>query len=262
VVSDDEICAAVRDAFEDTRAVLEPAGALSIAGLKKYVDAMPDVPGGGSKGNFVAISSDASNIEFDILRFIAERAAIGEQREKLFALRMPDRTGMFFDMYKAVQPRLVTEFVYRHSPIHNDALVYMAIETETTDQKAPSFSKDVVDSLAPLGVYAVDVTGDEMAKTHARHLAGGRPGELAGERILRFEFPENAGALHDFLGSLRQDWFLTMLHYRNHGGQVGKVLAGVRVPLGEEAEFTSMLDKLGYNFFDETDNKVYLDFMR
>jgi threonine dehydratase len=260
VVSDDEICAAVRDAFEDTRAVLEPAGALGIAGLKKYVDALPDVAAGASKGSFVAISSDASNIEFDILRFIAERAAIGEQREKLFALRMPDRTGMFFDMYKAVQPRLVTEFVYRHSPNHNDALVYMAMES--AHENIAEFSRDVIDSLSPLGVYALDVTGDEMAKTHARHLAGGRPGELAGERILRFEFPENAGALHLFLGSLRKDWFLTMLHYRNHGGQVGKVLAGVRVPLGEEGAFSEMLDGLGYTFFDETDNKIYLDFMR
>ena len=120
----------------------------------------------------------------------------------------------------------------------------MAMESER--ENIAEFSRDVVASLEPLGVYALDVTGDEMAKTHARHLAGGRPGELAGERILRFEFPENAGALHLFLGSLRKDWFLTMLHYRNHGGQVGKVLAGVRVPLGEEAAFSEMLDGLGY----------------
>ena len=128
-VSDDEICAAVRDCFEDTRAVLEPAGALATAGLKKYVADLPlPSSAGGSRGNFVAISSDASNIEFDTLRFIAERAAMGEQSEKLFALRVPDRTGMFFDMYQAVQPRLVTEFVYRCSPGQPDALVYMAME--------------------------------------------------------------------------------------------------------------------------------------
>jgi len=258
VVSDDEICAAVRDAFEDTRAVLEPAGATAIAGLKKYVDAMPSV--GASKGNYVAISSDASNIEFDILRFIAERAAIGEQREKLFAMRMPDRTGMFFDMYKAVQPRLVTEFVYRHSPAHNDALVYMSVESSDSDNA--DFSKDVISGLTPLGVHVVDITGDEMGKTHAKHLAGGRPGQIAGERTIRFEFPENAGALHEFLASLRQDWFLTMLHYRNHGGQVGKVLAGVRVPDGEEAAFQATLEGLGHKFYDETSNQIYLDFMR
>jgi threonine dehydratase len=262
VVSDDEICAAVRDAFEDTRAVLEPAGALAIAGLKKYVDRIA-LNGSldSSKGNFVAISSDASNIEFDILRFIAERAAIGEQREKLFAMRMPDRTGMFFEMYKALQPRLVTEFVYRHSPTHNDALVYMSIESSSAETSG-AFSTDVVNCLQPLGVMAVDITGDEMGKTHAKHLAGGRPGELKGERTIRFEFPENAGALHEFLASLRSDWYLTMLHYRNHGGQVGKVLAGVRVPEGEEAAFDAVLEKLGHTFYDETTNQIYLDFMR
>jgi len=265
VVSDDEICAAVRDAFEDTRAVLEPAGAVAIAGLKKYVDALPEVASGQSRGNFVAISSDASNIEFDILRFIAERAAIGEQREKLFALRMPDRNGMFFNMYKAVQPRLVTEFVYRHSPNHSDALVYMAMETSEAEAKSKNpekFSADVVAALSALDVYALDVTGDEMAKTHARHLAGGRPGEMPGERIIRFEFPENAGALHQFLSQLRNDWFVTMLHYRNHGGQVGKVLAGIRVPEGDDAAFTEMLEGLGYIFYDESQNIIYRDFMR
>jgi threonine dehydratase len=263
LVSDDEICAAVRDAFEDTRAVLEPAGAVAIAGIKKYVDALPTPANAGSKGNYVVISSDASNIEFNILRFIAERAAIGEQREKLFALRMPDRGGMFYDMYKAVQPRVVSEFVYRHSPIHNDALVYMALEDTSegrTDSKA--FAADVAQSMEPLGVYTLDVTGDEMAKNHARHLAGGRPGVLPGEVILRFEFPENAGALHNFLASLRKDWFLTMLHYRNHGGQVGKVLAGVQLPQGEEAALYEMVTELGHTFVDETENKLYLDFMR
>jgi len=264
VVSDDEICAAVRDAFEDTRAVLEPAGALGIAGLKKYVEAMPSCAGK-SKGNFVAISSDASNIEFDILRFIAERAAIGEQREKLFALRMPDRTGMFFDMYRAVQPRLVTEFVYRHAPHQTDALVYMSVEAQEHDMGiGNTFSQDVCSSLEPLGVYALDITGDELGKTHAKHLAGGRAGALTGERIIRFEFPENAGALMNFLESLRNgtDWYLTMLHYRNHGGQVGKVLAGVRIPPGEEVAFTMMCEGLGYTFTDESENKIYTDFMR
>jgi len=263
VVNDDQICAAVRDAFEDTRAVLEPAGAAAIAGLKKYVDAMPAPAAGDTKGNFVAISSDASNIEFDILRFVAERASIGESREKLFAMRMPDRTGMFFDMYKAVQPRLVTEFVYRHSPAHDDALVYMSLEAHDSDvAQEIDFSSEVVKSLETLGVRALDITTDEMGKSHAKHLAGGRPGVLKGERTIRFEFPESAGALHEFLSSLRNDWGLTMLHYRNHGGQVGKVLAGVRVPEGAEADFDAVLEKLGHTFYDETANEIYLDFMR
>jgi threonine dehydratase len=231
------------------------------------VTAMPAPAPGKSRGNFVAISSDASNIEFDILRFIAERAAIGEQREKLFALRMPDRTGMFFSMYKAVQPRLVTEFVYRHSPKDKDALVYMAMETSEAEAKKMSpemFAADVISALGKHEVYAIDVTGDEMAKSHARYLAGGRPGEIPGERIVRFEFPENAGALNQFLGALnkRDGWFITMLHYRNHGGQVGKVLAGVRVPEGQDKAFTEVLEGLGYPFFDETQNIIYRDFMR
>jgi len=175
-------------------------------------------------------------------------------------MRMPDRTGMFFDMYKAVQPRLVTEFVYRHSPVHDDALVYMSVESNSAE--GPKFAREVIGALEPLGVHAEDITGDELGKTHARHLAGGRPGNIKGERTIRFEFPETAGGLGDFLGQLRTDWFLTMLHYRNHGGQVGKVLAGVRVPEGEEPAFNAMLESLNLSFVDETDNPIYLDFMR
>ena len=261
VVNDDEICAAVRDAFEDTRAVLEPAGAVAIAGLKKYVDAMPTLAGTASKGNFVAVSSDASNIEFDILRFIAERSTIGDSREKLFAMRMPDRTGMFFDMYKAVQPHHVTEFVYRHSPVHDDALVYMSIEQ--AENVAGDFSDEVMTNLQPLGVHVRDITADEMGKSHAKNLAGGRPGAIKGERTIRIEFPESgSGALYEFLSSLRKDWYLTMLHYRNQGGQVGKVLAGVRVPDGEDAAFDRLLDSLGCTYYDETNNPIYLEFMR
>ena len=137
------------------------------------------------------------------------------------------------------------------------------MESSGGDTASPEkFSADVIDSLSTLGVYALDVTGDEMAKTHARHLAGGRSGKLPGEIITRFEFPENAGALHQFLASLRKEWFVTMLHYRNHGGQVGKVLAGIRVPEGEEAAYSAMLDGLGYTYVDETENLLYKDFMR
>lgn len=266
-VSDDEICAAVRDCFEDTRAMLEPAGAVATAGLKKYVADLPmPSSAGGSRGNFVAISSDASNIEFDILRFIAERAAMGEQSEKLFALRMPDRTGMFFDMYQAVQPRQVTEFVYRCSPGQPDALVYMAMVASSSDKSSASdFSKAVIDALTPLEVYARDITGDEMAKSHARYLAGGRADgpDVDNERIIRFEFPEHFGALDSFLKAISKDRHgLTMLHYRNHGGQVGKVLAGVSVAQEKLDQFTHMLEQLGHTYYDETENPVYTDFMR
>lgn len=179
----------------------------------------------------------------------------------MFALRMPDRARMFLDMYQAVQPRQVTEFVYRHSPHHDDALVYMSMERADSELMGYD-AKSVIDALTPLGVKAVDVTQDEMAKSHSRYLAGGRPGELAGERIIRFEFPERAGALLNFLERLEPSWYLTMLHYRNHGGQVGKVLAGVQVPEGEVERFNAVVTGTGYKFVDETNNSVFTDFMR
>lgn len=262
-VSNDEICAAVRDCFEDTRAMLEPAGAISVAGAKKYLAQVP-LNADGSRGNYVAISSDASNIEFGILRFIAERAAIGEQKEALFALECADDSGMFHEMYAAVQPRLVTEFVYRHTPANDKALIYMALERP--DDAPPSSvqaeAEHVIGALRKINVEAMDITGNELAKTHARYLAGGRPGAIPGEKLIRFEFPETPGALAAWLVNLRPSWFLTLLHYRNHGGQVGKVLAGVRVPEGDEADFEKVLADTGYTFFDETDNPVFTKFMR
>merc|ERR1719199_392137 len=261
-VSNDEICAAVRDCFEDTRAMLEPAGAISIAGVKKYLASRP-LNADGSKGNYIAISSDASNIEFGILRFIADRASIGEQTEALFALETSDDHGSFQRMYNAVQPRLVTEFVYRHTPHKDKALIYMALERpEGTSAGHEEESRQVIRSLAEIDVAATDITGDDLAKTHARYLAGGRPGAIPGERIIRFEFPETPGALASFLNQLRSDWYITLLHYRNHGGQVGKVLAGVRVPPGQESDFSKVLDDTGYTFFDETTNPVFEKFMR
>jgi len=262
-VSNDEICAAVRDCFDDTRAMLEPAGAISVAGVKKYLAAAP-LGADGSKGNYIAVSSDASNIEFGILRFIAERASIGEQKEALFALECSDDSGKFNDMYRAVQPRLVTEFVYRHTPEKEKALVYMALE-RPDDAPASSVAQEaehVISSLKEIGVVAMDITGNELAKTHARYLNGGRPGAIEGEKLIRFEFPEKPGALAAFLDNLRPSWYLTLLHYRNHGGQVGKVLAGVKVPAGEEADFDRVLEDTGYTFIDETTNPVFEKFMR
>ena len=285
-VSNDEICAAVRDCFEDTRAMLEPAGAMSVAGMKKYLAARPADAETGAKGTHVAILSDSSNIEFDIFRFIAERAAIGEQKEALFAqfgaipaqflrnsltphmslqalfaLHAPDESGMFYKMYQAVQPRLVTEFVYRHAP-DKVATVFMSIERADELRPISEEVDDVIKGLADVRVKAVDITGNELAKTHARYLAGSRPGVIDGERLIRFEFPETAGALDRFLQGLRDDWFLTLLHYRNHGGQVGKVLAGVRVPAEGQAPFYEMLDALGCTYYDETENRVFTDYMR
>lgn len=260
-VSTDEICAAVRDCFEDTRAMLEPAGAISVAGLKRWLSSRPPAAPGMSRGNYVVISSDASCIEFDILRFISERASYGEQTERLYALRMPDQSGKFFELYKAVQPRWVTEFIFRHSP-GKEAVVYMSLERTDERITADEDSADLLQSLRAIDVHGTDVTSNEMAKTHARYLAGARPGNLAGERLIRFEFPEHSGSLAAFLGSLTPEMFLTLLHYRNHGGQVGKVLAGITLPAEKQAEFYGLLDNLGFTYFDETENPIYQEFMR
>uniref|UniRef100_A0A7S0P4G0 Threonine dehydratase n=1 Tax=Calcidiscus leptoporus TaxID=127549 RepID=A0A7S0P4G0_9EUKA len=259
-VSNDEICAAVRDCFEDTRAMLEPAGAISVAGLKRWLATQPK--SATSNGNYVVVSSDASNIEFDILRFIAERASMGEQKERLFALELPDETGAFYRMYKAVQPRAVTEFVYRHDPRHR-AMIYMCVVQADDTLTAEQEVRGVVDSLTPIGVEVMDVTSNEMAKTHARYLVGSRP-NTEGERVLRFEFPEvGSGSIEQFLSRISAgEFFLTLLHYRNHGGQVGKVLAGIEVPEDKEAAFEQMLDELGYTFHDETENPIFQKFMR
>ena len=163
-----------------------------------------------------------------------------------------------------MQPRLVTEFVYRHTPQKDRALVYMALERteEMLDATYEAETERVIQSLAEINVQATDITANELAKTHARYLAGGRPGQIPGERIIRFEFPETPGALSSFIGNLKESWFLTLLHYRNHGGQVGKVLAGVSVPDGEVDDFNKVLDDTGYTFFDETNNLVFERFMR
>ena len=191
---------------------------------------------------------------------------MGEQKERLFALEVPDTTGAFFRMYKAVQPRLVTEFVYRHAPSNQKAIVYMSLERADDSVKPDKEVHGVNEALAPIGVVATDVTSNELAKTHARYLVGGRPGEIIGERIIRFEFPETPGSLAPFLSALRDDWFITMLHYRNHGGQVGKVLAGVKVPSGQEAAFDKVLQNIeeahSITFYDETENPIYMKYMR
>lgn len=260
-VSTDEICAAVRDCFEDTRAMLEPAGAISVAGLKRYLALKPPAVEGQSRGNYVVLGTDASCIEFDILRFISERASYGEQTERLYALKMPDQAGKFYELYQAVQPRWVTEFIFRHSP-DKEAIVYMSLERNDVEGSADDDSAALLQSLKAIDVVGTDVTSNEMAKTHARYLAGARPGDLPGERIIRFEFPEHSGSLAAFLGGLGPDQFLTLLHYRNHGGQVGKVLAGISMPPEKQPAFYAQLDSLGFTYFDETENLIYRDFMR
>lgn len=253
-VSTDEICAAIKDVFEDTRSIVEPAGALGLAGLKKYVAANPSPD---PNRTLIAIASGA-NMNFDRLRFVAERAALGEQKEVLLSVTIPEKPGAFTELIKAVLPHAVTEYAYRYSN-HNSASILMGISVN-----AHSRQKDLADLIHRLGqrdMIATDLSGDELAKSHIRYLVGGRS-DVADERLYMFEFPERPGALVKFLTTLRPGQNISLFHYRNHGGDVGKVLAGIQCPLAGKEELEGYLVKLGYPFSDITDSPTYKMFLR
>lgn len=253
-VSTDETCAAIQDVFEDTRSIVEPAGALALAGLKKYVAARPSA---NPNRQLVALASGA-NMNFDRLRFVAERAALGEQREALLSVSIPERPGAFAELVKAVLPHPVTEFGYRYSGHGSaDVLMGMSINSSARSTELPA----LLARLTREGMPALDLSGDELAKTHVRYLVGGRSG-VPDERLYMFEFPERPGALVKFLTTLRPDQNITLFHYRNHGGDVGKVLAGVQCPDGEREELEGFLRRLGYPFVDVTTERVYRTFLR
>lgn len=248
-VTTDEICAAIKDVFEDTRSILEPAGALSLAGLKKYVATNPSPD---PQRTLVAIASGA-NMNFDRLRFVAERAALGEQREALLAATIPERPGAFVDLIGAISPASITEFSYRYAG-PAAAHVIVGVGCDRTALHA------LLRRLDEAGTPARDLSGDELAKSHVRYLAGGRA-SVEGERLFAFEFPERAGALVRFLTALQPGFNISLFHYRNHGGDVAKVLAGIQCPKGGEAQLEEFLRKVGYPWKEETDNEVYKMFM-
>ncbi|BFZ59054.1 threonine deaminase [Saitoella coloradoensis] len=252
LVSTDEICAAIKDVFEDTRSILEPAGALSVAGLKKYVAGRP--PKNENK-NFVAILSGA-NMNFDRLRFIAERAQLGEQKECFMSVTIPEKPGAFGKLHSIIEPRAVTEFSYRYSDSER-AHIYISFTVTDRAQEVP----EIISRLAEEGMEASDISDNEMAKSHARYLVGGRA-SVSHERLYRFEFPERPGALSKFLKGLKSGWNISLFHYRNHGSDVGKILAGIQVAPEEREAFETFLVGLGYPFVDETENEVYTRFMR
>ncbi|HYD08802.1 MAG TPA: threonine ammonia-lyase, biosynthetic, partial [Acidimicrobiales bacterium] len=233
---------AIKDVFEDTRTVLEPAGALAVAGLKKVA-----VPG----GTYVAITSGA-NVSFDRLRFVAERA---EEREALFAVTIPEERGSFRRFAEWIGPRAVTEFNYRISD-RDEAHVFVGLATDRHR------SASIAAELDAAGFATIDLTHDELAKTHLRHLVGGRSALASDERLYRFVFPERPGALLRFLTAMRSDWNISLFHYRNQGSDNGRVLVGVQVPPGDAVAFAAFLDELAYPYVDETDNPVYRLFLR
>ncbi|KAI7548665.1 Threonine dehydratase [Hortaea werneckii] len=253
-VDTDDICAAIKDVFEDTRSILEPAGALSLAGLKKYVERNPSED---TRRQLVAVASGA-NMNFDRLRFVAERAAIGEKKEALLAVTIPERPGAFARLVAAVNPMNVTEFCYRYSnPGSADVLIGLSVSASTRQHDI----KDLIERLEQDGMTARDLSGDELAKSHIRYLVGGRS-NADNERLFAFEFPERGGALYKFLTTLQPGFNISLFHYRNYGGDVGKVLAGIQCPPGEEAGLEKFLHDIGYGHKEETDNETYKMFMR
>jgi len=254
LVDTDEICAAIKDVFEDTRSVLEPAGALAVAGAKLYVEQT-----GVRDQKLVAITSGA-NTNFNRLRFIAERAEVGEHREALLAVTIPERPGSFKALCAALGERSVTEFNYRYADEKN-AEVFIGVEVRDREE-----TRKLIAQLKRQGYDPIDLSDNEMAKLHVRHLVGGHAprganGDGVTELLYRFEFPERPGALMRFLSNMRADWNISLFHYRNHGADYGRVLVGMQVPVKERRAFKAFLDTLGYPYVDESDNPAYKLFL-
>ena len=250
LVSTDEICAAIKDIFDDTRVMAEPAGALGVAGLKKYLE-QNDIQG----GRYAAVLSGA-NINFDRLRHVTERAELGEHREALFAATIPERPGSFRKFCDAIGKRGITEFNYRYAD-SRDAHVFVGVQLTGGREEADS----LLDELQTKGYPIVDLSDNEMAKAHLRHMVGGHASEVGEEIVFRFEFPERPGALIRFLTHMGQNWNISLFHYRNHGAAYGRVLVGMQVPKGEKPRLKQFLKDLGYAHWEETDNPVYRLFL-
>ncbi|MBK6658281.1 MAG: threonine ammonia-lyase, biosynthetic [Proteobacteria bacterium] len=250
-VSIDEICAAVKDIFEDTRAIAEPAGALALAGLKQYVKRE-----GTRQANLVAILSGA-NVNFDRLRHIAELAELGERREVLIGATIPERPGSFREFCHALGPRLITEFNYRYSD-DAEATVFAGVQVKDRDSERHA----LIANLRDKGYAPIDMTDDDVAKMHVRFMVGGHGSGVKNERLLRFEFPERPGALLRFLTHIGQRWNISLFHYRNHGAAYGRVLMGIQVPAADYAAFETIIRELDMRFEDETDNPAYRLFLK
>jgi len=248
-VDTDQICAAIRDIFEDTRSIVEPAGGLSVAAAKKYI-ADNQI----ENQTLVTINCGA-NVNFDRLRHIAERAAVGEQTEMLLAAEIPEEPGSFRRFCELIGRRGITEFNYRYSDTKN-AHIFAGIQISGGEER-----QVLVARLRDAGYTVEDLSDNEMAKLHVRHMVGGRSPSVSHERLFRFEFPERPGALLDFLNAIGTNWNISLFHYRNHGSDYGRILAGIDVPEDETGELEAHLADLGYTHWEESDNPAYRMFL-
>ncbi|HEX3602941.1 MAG TPA: threonine ammonia-lyase, biosynthetic [Steroidobacteraceae bacterium] len=250
LVSTDQICAAIQDIFQDTRSIAEPAGALAVAGIKKYV-ARENCTG----RTLIAVNCGA-NMNFDRLRYVAERADIGAQREALFAVQMPEAPGSFLRFCELLGKRSVTEFNYRYSDVQAaQVFVSLALTHGKTERDA------LLAGIIAAGFAARDMSDNEMAKLHVRYMVGGHARGLADEKLYRFEFPERPGALLRFLQAIGTQWNVSLFHYRNHGSDHGRVLAGIQVPPATSTDFLLHINELQYAYTEETDNPAYRLFL-
>ncbi|NUZ05624.1 threonine ammonia-lyase, biosynthetic [Piscinibacter koreensis] len=249
-VDGDAVCAAIKDVFQDTRSILEPSGAMGVAAIKQYV-----AQHGVRDKTFVAITSGA-NMNFDRLRFVAERAEVGEEREALFAVTIPEERGSFRRFCEVVGPRAVTEFNYR---ISDAKVAHVFVGIATADRtESTRLARNFVEH----GFETLDLTDDDLAKEHVRHMVGGRSELAHDERLYRFVFPERPGALMRFLSSMPAGWNISLFHYRNQGADYGRILVGIQVPEADHASFGAFLDGLAYPCADETDNPAYRLFLK
>lgn len=249
LVDSDAICAAIKDIFEDTRSIVEPSGALSVAGLKLYARQKNLL-----HETFVAIASGA-NMNFDRLRHVSERAELGEQREAVFAVTIPEKPGSFKKFCNLLGARNITEFNYRYAD-PRVAHVFVGVSVRNREE-----SQHLIQILQENDLKTEDMTDNEMAKLHIRHMVGGRSRDVEHEILYRFEFPDRPGALMNFLNNMSDHWNISLFHYRNHGADFGRVLIGIQVAPEEKQAFNLFLDKLGYSFWDESNNPSYRLFL-